>query len=182
MDDHSRFKTYEYVGPPEIWDEASGATGVCIDSINDLESFLAARDSAERNEPFTYTVNRYGRMTLAPRRSEHVACAGGHSVLAAGEIGFARSSGDCCWLAEYISNQSVGYCPGLESWAVVARSLNRAEIGHGAFFTNPIIFRNCPHCESWNVVKEEFFVCSLCDSDLPVILPGERLAGPRPAI
>ncbi|MEU6730442.1 hypothetical protein ABZ917_42625 [Nonomuraea wenchangensis] len=34
-----------------------------------------------------------GVLLLAPRRSEHVACAGGRPVLSAGEISFAREAG-----------------------------------------------------------------------------------------
>ncbi|MFD7686438.1 hypothetical protein [Streptomyces sp. NPDC059781] len=159
---------YTYVGPPELREGLSGATGTPVDGVCDLERFLADREPHEVGEPFTYVVDTTGRLLLAPRRSEHVACAGGRPVLAAGEIGFARGESGGRWTVEFVSNQSTGYCPGPESWEAVARSLDRAGMGHGAGYTHPIVFRCCPHCGNRNVVKEDFFVCSLCDGDLPV--------------
>ncbi|MEI5033164.1 hypothetical protein RB201_10750 [Streptomyces sp. S1A(2023)] len=164
-------KIYNYVGPPDLWNGTQDAIGVHIDSNDSLEGFLAELDVYEINEPFTYVVDVLGKLRLAPRRSEHVACAAGQPVLAAGEVGFARQEESFRWSAEYISNQSAGYCPDLDSWTAVARALDDADIDHGNRYTDPIIFRKCLRCESWNLVKEEFFVCSLCDSDLPINVP-----------
>ncbi|MER6192117.1 hypothetical protein [Streptomyces cyaneofuscatus] len=163
---------YYYVGPPDIWTDSSESTGFHVGDIGALEEFFAAREVDELDEPFTYIVDILGRLTLGPRRSEHIACAGGRPVMAAGEIGFARLEKSIHWSAEYISNQSAGYCPGLNSWPAVARALDSIGISHENHYTNPIVFRKCAHCDGWNVVKEEFFVCSLCDSDLPVDSPG----------
>ncbi|MGW7278393.1 hypothetical protein ACWGIV_08810 [Streptomyces sp. NPDC054844] len=44
------------------------------------------RGPAEAAEPFTYVVGHDGLPRPAPRRGEHVACAGGPDVLGAGEI------------------------------------------------------------------------------------------------
>jgi hypothetical protein len=32
-----------------------------------------------------------------------------------------------------------------------------------------VVFRRCPRCAELNVVKEEFFVCVFCESDLPAV-------------
>ncbi|MDT6982085.1 hypothetical protein ACFSUJ_09590 [Streptomyces lusitanus] len=172
MSDVSRSAAYVYVGPTELRQGVTSVGGATVLDIGDLERFLSQRPASEVAEPFTYVVDTAGRLLLAPRRSEHVACAGGEAVLGAGEIGFRRSGAR--WSAEYVSNQSTGYCPDLESWAAVARSLDRAGIAHGTGFTHAIVFRCCPRCEGWNVVREQTYVCALCDADLPV----ERTAAP----
>lgn len=158
---------YEYVGPSDILERVTGEGGVRVENLVDLENFLSQRDPSELDEPFTYVVDIPGCLLLAPRRSEHVECAGGSPVLAAGEIGFRAGVGARSWEASYISNQSNGYCPGVSSWSALARALDDAEIIHGKFYTHPIDFRKCAHCGNWNVVKDEVFVCALCDRDLP---------------
>lgn len=78
-------RLYRYIGPPELLDLAqSGRAGAEITSTSELEAWLDARDPAELDEPFTFTVNMAGTLQLASRRSEHVACAAGRPVLAAG--------------------------------------------------------------------------------------------------
>ncbi|WP_432081751.1 hypothetical protein [Streptomyces sp. WAC 04229] len=166
---------FEYVGPPEIREGVAGEKGVHIENVSDLENFLAERQPSELDEPFTYVVNESGLLLLAPRRSEHVECSGGSPVLAAGEIGFSRDADDRRWEARYVSNQSNGYCPDVESWVVVARVLDLAGIVHGMGFTHPINFRKCSYCGNWNLVKEEVFVCALCDRELSVEVDNRRL-------
>ncbi|GAB2995762.1 hypothetical protein GCM10023080_072550 [Streptomyces pseudoechinosporeus] len=159
---------YEYVGPAEIKELVRYGTGFRIESAEDLEGFLTSRDRDELSEPFTFIVDPSGVLRLAPRRSEHVACADGGPVLAAGEIGFSRTAKDGRWEATFVSNQSTGYCPAVESWVAVERSLDRAGIDHGSGYTHRIVFRRCPSCRNWNTVKDSYFVCLFCDSDLPV--------------
>ncbi|WP_285497246.1 hypothetical protein [Actinomadura sp. NBRC 104425] len=96
---------YEYVGPEEIARRVDGVVGRPVRSPADLDQWLAER----RDEPFTFVVDAGGTLLLAPRRSEHVACAGARPVLAAGEIAFAADGGR--WAANEITNQSTGYCP-----------------------------------------------------------------------
>src|SRR5918911_838983 len=61
-------------------------------------------------------------LRLAARRTEHVACAQGAPVLAAGEIRFTRA--DVLPQVLEITNQSTGYCPEPESWPAVAAALS----------------------------------------------------------
>ncbi|WP_063997328.1 DUF5959 family protein [Streptomyces phaeochromogenes] len=161
---------YAYVGPEDIGEAVRpGGGGARIRTRADLDAFLSARPADELAEPFTFVVDASLTLRLAPRRSEHVACADGKPVRAAGELGFARTSSD--WAVTYASNQSTGYCPDPESWRSLAAALNRAGISHsGAHpggYTHPIVYRRCPSCAEWNSVQDAHFVCALCDADLP---------------
>ena len=63
----------------------------------------------QKGEEVNFVIDLTGTLRLAPRRSEHVACAGGGPVLSAGEIVFRRERGG--WTVGEVSNQSTGYCP-----------------------------------------------------------------------
>lgn len=118
-------------------------------------------------EPFTFVIDAKGSLRLAPRRSEHVACAGGGVVLSAGEITFAEVPGG--WEAVEVSNQSTGYCPEASSWPAVRDALDRAGVAHPGRFTDEYVFRRCPGCGERNVVKDDYFMCAVCDGDLPAV-------------
>ena len=110
----------------------------------------------------TFVVTPDGVLHVANRRSEHVACAAGQPVLSAGEM---RFSLDARVVAA--SNLSTGYCPEPESWLAVANAFDRAGIAHGPRFDDEIGFRRCPECGERNVVKDAWFVCAICDAELP---------------
>jgi hypothetical protein len=116
-------------------------------------------------EPFTYVVDATGVLRLAPRRSEHVACAGGEAVLGAGEITFREESGR--WTVDEVTNQSTGYCPDVSSWPAVAAALDRVGVPRPPGFTYEVVFRRCPGCREVSIVREEDFVCVFCDEVLP---------------
>jgi hypothetical protein len=157
---------YRYVGPADLSAQASlGAGGQLIRSRKEFDDWIGAVDTREIAEPFTYVVDVEGVLRLAPRRSEHVACAVGGEVLAAGEIAFARSAAG--WVVSEVSNQSTGYCPDLSCWSAIASALDRAGLQRPDGFTSEFVFRRCPDCFYLNVVKEEDFVCCLCGEDLP---------------
>ena len=67
---------FRYVGPPELA-IAGAPRGHRIGSAEDFGRWVAARSVEELAEPFTFVVDIDGWLRLAPRRSEHVACAGG---------------------------------------------------------------------------------------------------------
>jgi hypothetical protein len=104
-------------------------------------------------------------LRLAPRRSEHVACAGGGPVLSAGEISFER--GPDGWEVTSATNQSTGYCPEGSSWPVVGRALDRIGVPHPGRFTDEFTFRRCPRCRERNLVRDGDFTCVICDAGLP---------------
>ncbi|MFC5751051.1 hypothetical protein [Actinomadura rugatobispora] len=156
---------YDYVGPSDIRARVRpGEGGAPIRSPGDVRAWLEGREPGERGEPFTYVVDLGGTLRLAPRRSEHVACAGGGPVLAAGEITF-DASGPA---VVEVSNQSTGYCPGVECWPEVAAALDGAGLRRRPDgFTHPFVFRRCGACGELNLVKDAHYVCAVCDADLP---------------
>ncbi len=142
-----------------------GNEGRRIRSAADFEDWASALSAEELAEPFTFVVDTAGVLRLAPRRSEHVACAGAEAVLGAGEMAFRRESGT--WAVCEVSNQSTGYCPDTASWAAVADALNAAGIERPSGFTHPVVFRRCPACRRLNIVRDGDFVCVFCDGALP---------------
>ena len=160
-------RQYQYVGPADIRDSAlaSSPVGTPIRCVDNLSAWITSR--ATDVEPdgsliATFTVNVDCTLLLAPRRSEHVACAGGGPVLSAGEITFS-SDGD----VSEISNQSTGFCPEPESWPTVATALDAIPVDRPDDFTTRVVFRLCPGCDERNIVKDGWFVCDLCGADLP---------------
>jgi hypothetical protein len=101
---------------------------VAFDSAATVGRWLADQEPRERAEPLTYIVDVASVLWLAPRRSEHVACARGGEVLAAGEMQLETIEGE--WWAVEISNQSTGYCPDTGTWHVVRRALNEVGVRH----------------------------------------------------
>ncbi|MFI6547802.1 hypothetical protein ACIBO9_31625 [Streptomyces prunicolor] len=159
-------RRHPYVGPAELLTAVRpGAEGRVVRSAGDLNAWLAGREKDELAEPFTFVVDLDGLLRLAPRRSEHVACAGGADVLGAGEMGFERAAG--LWVVREVSNQSTGYCPHLDSWSAVARALDLAGIGRPPGFTHAVVFRRCETCREINIVREGDFVCVFCGIGLP---------------
>ncbi|MFJ3306519.1 hypothetical protein ACIPSA_26025 [Streptomyces sp. NPDC086549] len=159
-------RRYGYVGPADLKGlvRPDGA-GEGIRSAADFARWVSARGPGELAEPFTFVVDTEGVLRLAPRRSEHVVCAGGRAVLSAGEMSFREDAGR--WAVDEVSNQSTGYCPDVDSWPAVADALDRAGLVRPACFTHEVVFRRCVSCRQVNVVREGDFVCVFCDADLP---------------
>ncbi|MFE4972472.1 hypothetical protein ACFRAR_10155 [Kitasatospora sp. NPDC056651] len=158
-------RAYRYVGPPELRLGVDEPGGQPVRTADEFADWAEARTAAELAEPFTFVVDLGGRLRLAARRSEHVACAGGELVLSAGEIGFRRARDG--WEVETVSNHSTGYCPDTTSWPAVATALARLGLPHPGDFTYAAVFRRCPRCDGRNLVREEHYVCAFCDADLP---------------
>jgi hypothetical protein len=115
----------------------------------------------QRLVPATFVIDRGGALLLAARGSEHVVCAGGHPVLAAGELFF-----DGLDVVE-ATNQSTGYCPEPSSWPVVERALDGAGVGHPGAYTATFVFRRCTSCGQLNIVKDGWYACAVCNGALP---------------
>ena len=155
MADEARI--YQYVGPAEVL--ASVRPEIVGHTV------LAREDITAAGEPFTFVIDLDGTLRLAPRRSEHVACAGGEPVLSAGEISFGRGPGG--WEVTSVTNQSTRYCPEVASWPAVARALDRIGVPHPGRFTDEFTFRRCPQCGERNLVRDGDFTCAICDAELP---------------
>jgi len=154
-------RRYRYVGPARIRDRERGEPGAVIRGREDLAVWLRAHPEGV-SEGATYVVDPSGDLRLAPRRSEHIDCAGGGEVLAAGEIQFTRAGG----VAE-VTNQSTGYCPDPDCWPAVAAALVRVGVPGPRGFDRAFVFRRCPRCGQTNIIKEGWFVCGCCDGELP---------------
>lgn len=154
-------RRYEYIGPEAIRERPRGEPGFVVRTHDDLIAWLAANGDAT-SEGATYVVDLAGRLRLAPRRSEHIDCAGGQAVLAAGEVRFARGGA-----VVELTNLSTGYCPDPECWPAVAAALASAGVAAPRGFTRRFVFRRCPGCAQINLIKDDFYVCGACDGELP---------------
>jgi hypothetical protein len=167
LDPHMR--SYRYLGPSKERQEALRAPrGRPIETAEDLAAWVTDPEreaGPEGSVTATFVVDVRGRLLLAPRRSEHVACAGAADVLSAGEMTFSVE-GDAIAVTD-VSNQSAGYCPEPESWPAVEACLARIGAPHPGRFTREIHFRLCPSCGQKNLVKERDFRCGSCGFDLP---------------
>ena len=138
-------RKYDYVGPIEIREVslASSPAGTPICSTDDLSDWIASRAldrEVDGSLIATFVVSLAGTLLLAPRRSEHVACAGGAQVLSAGEVTFS-AVGE----VSEITNQSTGFCPEPESWPAVAAALDSIPVERPCDFTMRVLFRLCPN-------------------------------------
>lgn len=155
-------RLYDYVGIA-LLDVGDTPAGAIMRVRADLESFLGLHlDDVE--EPFTFVVVD-SLLRLAPRRSEHLACAGRGPVEAAGEIRFELTAEGP--VVPEMSNQSTGYCPESSSLTIVAEALDRLDVEHSSVVTHSIEFRLCESCGERNLVKDDYFVCGMCGADLP---------------
>lgn len=151
---------FEYVGPAGIRDAAkNSSSGRKFASRAELEAWVR---KCGGDGWFTYVVDLSGSLKLAPRRSEHVACAGGEPVLAAGELRFGAMPD-----VVEVTNNSTGYCPAESCWSAVDGALARLGLRGPEYFTFTAIFRRCPACGERILVKDGWFFCDLCDAELP---------------
>jgi len=162
---------YHYVGSRTIA-ERSGlvARGAPITSPEDIVRWLTSNTDVDSNSDeitVTFVVNVEGVLLIADRHSEHVACAGGRPVRAAGEMCFAVKANRVT--VTRVSNQSTGYCPEPESWAEVVPVLRAAGLEPPEGFDPRCEFRRCVKCGSLNLVKCGVFECGICEA----VLPGE---------
>jgi len=162
-------KLYRYVGPAEIGDRVAGhPAGTQIAIAADIVRWV--RDTAQQPDrsgliAVTFVIDADGRLLIADRRSEHIACVSGGPVLSAGEMFFGIEGAQLEMLE--VSNQSTGVCPEPESWPAVAVALVQVGVPHPGRFTTEIMFRRCPGCGERNIVKDMWFVCGVCGSELP---------------
>lgn len=157
---------YDYIGPEEIREAVADApAGAIIGSPQAVDAWVRAHGALAR-VTVTFVIDAQGQLRIADRRSEHIACAGGGPVRAAGELTLERDGADG-WAVEDISNQSTGFCPEPSSWPAVAQALDSAGLRHPGEFTRAFEFRRCEACGELALVKDDWFVCLACEADLP---------------
>lgn len=161
-----RSREYQYVGPNKIREAARRqSAGTRILSPVDLQAWLETTDTDRMPDGAwiaTFVISIHHELVLAPRRSEHVACASGGPVLSAGEITIHQNL-----IVTEITNQSTGFCPEPESWVAVETALDRVGLRHTGRFTTELVYRLCPSCYERNAVKDSWYYCALCDAELP---------------
>ena len=160
--------SYKYIGPKDLLELIKDiGKGDIILSPQDVISWIKNTDQildGENSVIATYIVNLNKELLIADRHSEHVVCAGGENVLAAGEITFTIEN-NIISISE-ITNQSTGYCPDIDSWNSLKDALNKTGMDHPDEFGREFIFRKCDNCGLVNLVKDDWFVCVSCNSDL----------------
>lgn len=157
-------RKYFYVGPDHILDQAvSSPGGKSVTSPEDLFKVIECfeKEFNEERGWMTYIIDMDGRLTLAPRRTEHINCAGGNTVLGAGEIRFDREG-----KVLEITNNSTGFCPDIGCWKAVSGALENTCLSHPDFFTSKAVFRLCNACGERNIVKDDWFYCEICGAEL----------------
>lgn len=85
------------------------APGRNLPEVGDKPGACVVLAAAEPAEPSAFVVGTDGVLRPAPRRSGHVACPGGATVLGAGEISFVHEA--ALWAVSEVGNRSSGYCP-----------------------------------------------------------------------
>jgi hypothetical protein len=165
------FPLYRYVGPRELAVAARGRSGARIGSRADLVE--AHRRLGGRREALvcTYVVDDLGVLRIADRASEHVDCASGGPVLAAGELTIEPDG-----TISATTNLSTGFCPPASSWAALDHAL-RATGQALDGWSHAFEFRRCA-CGARVVVKDDE-TCPECDRVLPTDWSFERASVQR---
>ena len=164
-------RLYHYVGPADIRQRTVGhSERWCVRQWEDVRQWLTHTEpvaSRRSYVPATYIVDPQQQLWLADRRSEHVACAGGGEVLAAGEIVLAQHR-ERIEVIE-ASNQSTGYCPEPECWIALTAVLERLKIPYPPGFTASFEFRRCDRCGTINLIKDDTLECAVCRAELSIV-------------
>lgn len=156
---------YLYIGPSGLISRNDGRRHVQSTS-GLVRWFIDHREERDAEDlvPATYIVDLRQNLWIADRRSEHVACAHGEPVLAAGEL-FIDLEGR---IARF-SNQSTGYCPPVETCRLVKSLLEQFGIPAPLCFEPACEFRRCEICGERQIVKDGDLSCVGCGADLPFV-------------
>jgi hypothetical protein len=158
-------RTYRYVGPKDLLVLAASDVARC--QPRDGAELLAWLREQGLAAPvtLTYVVTLDGALRVSPRHAEHVACARGESVLAAGEIALGVLQGRLH--VRTVTNQSTGYCPEPSCFPEVASALRRVGLEPPTEIAHEFVFRRCKSCEAIAIVKDDDYECASCGAELP---------------
>lgn len=159
-------RAYSYVGPAKIRESiAEYPEGTPISCASGLLAWLQQQDDwAGEVLVATFTVALDQSLWIAPRRTEHVACARGESVLAAGEL---TLRGQPQPEVVGATNQSTGYCPEPSCWEAARLAFGAVGIPCPQELTYSYTFRLCEGCGERNLIKDDWFECAICGDELP---------------
>ena len=159
---------YHYVGPRKLIGLVGASVRKHLQSEADVLSWInetGQKPNAAGEVIATFIIDTSGDLWIADRHSEHVACAKGGPVLSAGEMTFVVEKNRAEVGA--VTNQSTGFCPDPKSWEAVANALQNLGLAHPDTWATAFCFRLCCACGAINLVKDDWFVCALCDAELP---------------
>ncbi len=160
---------YSYLGPKEIARKSKSLKpGKRISCSDDICSWIEENNQELNGSgaiTVTFIISEESYLLIADRRSEHIACAGGRPVLSACEMTL-EVRGNEVELIE-ATNQSTGYCPKPDSWNAVEEALHEIGVKHPFTFTKAYEFRRCPKCKMLNIIKDDFYYCPVCNTELP---------------
>ena len=161
-------RKYKYIGSPDHFAlVGKSSTRKLIETPADVLLWTKQTNQVPTSDDeviATFVIDPYGKLWVADRRSEHLVCADGGEVLAAGEMTF-RISGNSIEVLE-ATNQSTGFCPEPSSWTAVARALDTVCLPHPSEFTASFVFRRCEICETTNIIKDDYIFCAVCNGEL----------------
>jgi hypothetical protein len=156
---------YRYIGPADVLARSRGqAPGAVILDRDALRTWLRSTGVTRGSVTCTFVIDESALLRLADRHCEHVACSGGTPVRSAGEITF-RRAGETIEV-DAVSNLSTGFCPEPESWPVVEAALARLGLVAPSAWTSAYEFRRCSACGERNVIKDDWYVCDVCEAPL----------------
>lgn len=166
-------RLYRYVGSATIAKRGLlQPPGWKISSAADLRAWLSMTGQTPRGGLLitTFVVNKLGELLVSDRHSEHVGCASGGLVQTAGELIW-QLAGDLVRIVS-ASNQSTGYCPEPASWVALEQALEQADLEfleeRPSGFDPAYEFRRCPQCGLINLIKQDWYECSVCEASLPL--------------
>lgn len=159
-------RKYRYLGEQGANEAEYGTQRKLVKSAEDVWLWhVSEPHHACLTVTMTFIVDMEGRLWIADRHSEHVACARGGDVLSAGEMTFMLERGHA--VVSQFTNLSTGYCPEPESWRVVAEALQMIGMTAPHGFEPAYEFRRCTVCGQRNLVKDCHFACAVCFAELP---------------
>lgn len=160
-------RLYHYIGPEELFEQRYDIERVRLYYPQDVLQWIrdtGQRLSSDKSVTATFVVDGDGALWISDRHTEHVACANGRAVQAAGEMTF-QIDGEQIAVAN-ATNQSTGYAPDPNCWPPVSQALEQIGIEHPGGFDPAYVFRRCKGCSSINIIKDDWFVCSVCGAEL----------------
>lgn len=152
-------RLYLYVGPKSILQSKTSCERIQVTKHRDI---VAWSQEYSHSRITTFIIDEHKNLWIADRHCEHVACARGKAVFAAGEMTFSLDAAQVL----FVTNQSTGYCPQPESWQVLSEVLAKTDMHYPEYFNKAFHFRRCTKCKQINIIKDNIYECAICQAQL----------------